>query len=106
MIEEVLEKVREAEERVKKEKDAALSRADEIRFGAESRAAEITASAKKNAKAVRSNLMVSASMRAEEEYKKTTDNALAAGEAMKLDLDKKAEMLAEKIAREIISGGF
>lgn len=105
MIEEVLEKVREAEKRAGEEKARAAAKADEIRSGADIRAAEITSSAKKNAKAERSNMMVAALMRAEEEYAKTTENAARAGEKLKLDLDKKAEALAEKIAGEIMSGG-
>ena len=105
MIEEVLEKVRSAEKSSLEKKIKAENKADEIRLSAEKRAEEILSGAKKNAKAERVNSLAVAEMRAEEEYNEVVSKAKSEGEKLKLDLDKKVEQLAVKIAQEIIGGG-
>ena len=105
MIEEVLEKVREAEKRSGERKIKAENKADEIRLSAEKRAEEIVSGAKKNAKAERVNALAIAEMRAEEEYNKIVSEAKSQGEKLKFDLDKKVEELAVKMAEDIIGGG-
>ena len=105
MIEEILEKVRAAEKSSSERKIKAEKNADGIRLSAEKRAEEIISGAKKNAKAERVNAMAVAEMRAEEEYNEVVSRAKSEGEKLKLDLDKKVEELAVKIAEEIIGGG-